>query len=179
MIHNHIIHNSSHKAQKSFRTNNGDKKPWFALLALSLLFYGTMLLLTLFAKNIHYARLPQVTAERLGKQRFSYAITIEGYTTERTSSLPALPKELVDTNQVFILETKETDDFTYYYARKASVTIDKSKENADYYAIADGLDSRSMVILTGYEKLNDGEEVFLVKEKKEKQKELSTENLFQ
>ena len=82
----------------------------------------------------------------------------------------------MDTNRIFVLETKETDDFTYYYARKASVSIDKSKENADYYAIADGLDSRAMIIVSGYEKLNDGDEIFLVKKEKE---ELSTENLFQ
>ncbi len=176
MTRNNSKHTFSSKSEKKSKIKDGGKKPWFALLALSLLFYGAMLFLTIFAKNIHNARLPQVTAERLGKQHFSYTFTSEGYTTKRTSSLPSLPKELVDTNRIFVLETKETDDFTYYYARKASVSIDKSKENADYYAIADGLDSRAMIIVSGYEKLNDGDEIFLVKKEKE---ELSTENLFQ
>ena len=105
MTRNNSKHTFSSKSEKKSKTKDGGKKPWFALLALSLLFYGAMLFLTIFAKNIHNARLPQVTAERLGKQHFSYTFTSEGYTAKRTGSLPALPKELVDTNQVFILET--------------------------------------------------------------------------
>ena len=49
----------------------------------------------------------------------------------------------------------------------------------DYYAIAQGTFFRDSIILTGYEALNDGDEVFLVKETQNASEALSTENLFQ
>lgn len=156
-----------------------DKKPWFTLCLLSLLFYGAMLLLTLLAKDIHNARLPQVTAERPGKQKFTYTFTSEDYTDTRTGSHTALPKDMVDSGKVFSLKSVVKDDFTYYYAELVSVLVDTSKENPDYYAISDGLDNRDMVIMTGYDTLSDGEEVFLIQKKTKKKEELSTDNLFQ
>lgn len=156
-----------------------DKKPWLPLCLLSLLFYGAMLLLTLFAKDIHHARLPQVTAERPGKQEFAYSITIDNYTLERTSFHTALPKNMVDADKVFIIKTVMEDDFTYYYAQQVFVTIDSTKENTDYYVLSGGLDSRDMVILTGYDTLSDGEEVYLIQKKTTKKEELNTDNLFQ
>lgn len=158
---------------------DNDKKPWFTLCLLSLLFYGAMLLLTLFAKDIHNARLPQVTAERPGKQEFTYTVTIENYTVERTGSHTALPKDMVDSGKVFTLKSVMKDDFTYYYAEQVSVVVDTSKENTDYYAISEGLSSRDIVIMTGYENIKDGDEVYLVQEKKKEKEELSTDNLFQ
>lgn len=156
-----------------------DKKPWLTLCILSLLFYGTMLLLTLFAKDIHNTRLPQITAERPGKQKFTYSFTFEDYTTTRTGSYTALPKAMVDSGQVFTLKSVVEDDFTYYYAEQVSVIIDETKSNPDYYAISEGLDSRDIVIMTGYETLSDGNEVCLIQEKKKEKEELSTDNLFQ
>lgn len=163
-----------------FKTKkDNDKKPWLTLCILSLLFYGAMLLLTLFAKDIHNARLPQVTAERPGKQPFSYTATFEGYTLERTVSYTALPKDMVDAGKVFTLKTLVQDNFTYYYAEQVSVVVDASKENADYYAISEGLSSRDIVIMSGYETLNDGDEVYLIQEEKKEKEGLSTDNLFQ
>lgn len=166
------------KPSKKLQKKDIDQRPWVLLVTLSMLFYGTMLFLSLYSKDIHNARLPQVTAERLGEQKFSYSITIDERTIKRTSSLSALPKEMVNSDCIFVLETIETEDFTYYYAKKVSVTIDDTKENPDYYAITDGLERRAMVIMSGYETLNDGDEVYYSRNEKET-KTLSTENLFQ
>lgn len=154
-------------------------KPLFFLLLLSLLFYGGMLFLSAFADDIHYARLPRVTAETPKKQSFSYTITLNnGASSSQTNLFPALPKDMVDSGQVFIVRTSVQDDFTSYYAQKVSIVIDTEKKNDDYYAITDGIFSRDLVILTGYEALSDGDEVALLKEKKEASK-VQTDTLFQ
>lgn len=158
---------------------DSDKKSWLVLCLLSLLFYGAMLLLSLFAKDIHNARLPQVTAERPGKQEFTYTITIEDFSNTRIGSFTALPKAMVDENKVFIIRTVSEEDFTYYYATQVFVTVDISKENTDYYAISQGLDSRDIVIMSGYETLNDGDEVCLIQKKVKEKEKHSTDNLFQ
>lgn len=154
------------------------KKPVLALVVLSLLFYGIMLFLSVSAKNIHYARLPQVTASSIQKQSFTYSYTTDYGTIQQTKLCAALPKDMVDSGQVFIITTDSRDDFIYYYAQRVSVVIDAEKENADYYAIASGIAGRDLVILSGYEDLEDGDEVYLQKEKKETSK-TQTENIFQ
>ena len=141
-----------------------DKKRLLPLLVLSLLFYGILLFLTLTAKDIHLARLPQVTASRLGNVGFNYLFTPEnGEPRTATKQMPGIPKEIYDSGQIFTVTTKVTDEMTYYYAKKISPEIDFSKENDAYYAVSDSF-FRDMVILTGYENLEDGDEVNLIKD---------------
>ena len=157
-----------------------DKKPWLVLCLLSLLFYGAMLLLSLTARDIHNARLPQVTASRPFKQKFTYTVTWEDSVIERTGSFTALPKDMVDTGKVFTLRSETENDFTYHYAQQISIVVDEGKTNDDYYAITSGINSWDTLIVTGYEALEDGDEVFLIQENKENQKNNpSTEDLFQ
>jgi len=164
----------------SKKKKDHDSKPWLMLLFLSVLFYGCMLLLSVFADDIHNARLPQVTTGQPGKQDFVYTLTLEdGTTVERTRSCTALPKNLVDSDRVFTIQSVTENGFTYYYASKLSYTIDTNMQHEDYYAIAQGTFFRNSIILTGYEALNDGDEVFLVKETQNASEALSTENLFQ
>ncbi|MBO5176974.1 MAG: hypothetical protein J6C07_05920 [Lachnospiraceae bacterium] len=142
------------------------KKHFLPLLLLSVLFYGVMLLLTLTAKDIHLARLPQVTASRLGNVSFTYLFTPEnGEPRIATKQMPGIPKELYDSGQIFTVTTKVTDEMTYYYAKKISLKVDSSKENDTHYAISDSF-FRDMIILSGYENLKDGDEVNLIKEEK-------------
>ena len=154
------------------RKKERSDKSWCLLLILSLLFYGGLLLLTIYAKDIHNARLPHVTAGSAEKQTFTYRVTLpDGFTAERNNSFISLPKELIDAGQVFLVKTVAENDCTYYCVHKIYVTVDESKENADYYAIADGIESRDIVVLTGYENLQDGDEVYLIrKTKKQAQK---------
>lgn len=132
-------------------------------ILLSVFFYGTMLVLTLIAVNVHNARLPHVTASRLGSQEFKTEVTLEGgYTREVKRLVIGVPKELVDTDSVFVLTNREKNGMTYYYCRKVKVTY--SLENEKYYAVENGISSMDTVILSGYEELTDGCEVFWVRE---------------
>ena len=130
----------------------------------SLLFYGSMLFLTLYAWDIRCARLPQVTAGRLEKQDFSYTRTLEnGQIFEATYKFFAIPKELASHGRFFELETVQKEGLTYYYAKEIFIPIDKTKETETCYALIQ-TDFRKTIILTGYETLEDGMEVHLVKE---------------
>lgn len=156
-----------------------EKKPWLMLCLLSLLFYGAMLLLTVFADDIHNARLPKVTAAQPEKQKFSYTLTTEdGETITKTRSCNALPKEMVDSGKVFTLKTVTENGKTFYYAEPLKFIVDTTLSHPDYYAISTGSIFGSTIILTGYEALSAGMEVFLIKDEI-KTNELSTENLFQ
>lgn len=156
-----------------------EKKPWLMLCLLSLLFYGAMLLLTVFADDIHNARLPKVTAAQPEKQKFTYTVTTgDGETITKTRSCDALPKEMVDSGKVFTLRSETENGVIFYYAEPLKFTVDTTLNHPDYYAISTGSVFGTTVILTGYEALSAGEEVFLIKDEI-KTNELSTENLFQ
>lgn len=143
-----------------------EKKQLLPLFLLSLVFYGGILFLTFNALDIRNARLPQVTAFRLTKQEFDYIATLpSGQTIQTTSKFLAIPKEIIDYGKVFAIESVPTEDMTYYYAKEIFIPIDDRKENEQYYALADS-SFREMVIFTGYELLEDGCEVYLVKEEK-------------
>ena len=145
------------------------EKQVFLLCLLSAIFYGSMLFLTLNAWDIRCARLPQVTASRLKKEEFSYIETLQsGQEYKTTRKFLAIPKELVEYGEFFAIDTVHKDDFTYYFARKVSIAIDKERENETSYALLER-DYRETIILTGYEGLEDGCEVYIVKEEKEKE----------
>lgn len=145
-------------------TSKKEKKQLLPLFLLSFAFYGSILFLTLNALDIRNARLPQVTASRLTKQEFDYIATLpSGQTIQTTSKFLAIPKELVDYGKVFAIEAVPTEDMTYYYAKEVFIAIDNKKENELYYALTDS-SFREMIVFTGYETLEDGCEVHLVKE---------------
>ena len=79
---------------------------------------------------------------------------------ERTRSLLAIPKKLYESGQIFKLEMKEEYDFTYYYVKKVWPELEEDRYNEDYYAVKEGIMRSAQVILTGYEELYDGMEVF-------------------
>ncbi len=142
------------------KEKDSDQKSWFALILLSVLFYGSMLVLTLIAKDVRNARLPRVTAQRLGTQKFTYSVS-NGAETRTTTAL-AIPKHLVDSDQVYsllIIYNSETEE-TNCYVDKVSLTIDTSKENPDYYAVTDTSYTYTFFVTEGYEGLEDGDEVY-------------------
>ena len=134
------------------------------LFFLCLVFYGSMLFLTLNAWDIRCAKLPQVTAGRLKKQEFPHMEILQsGETFETTRKLFGIPKELIAFGQIFEVKTVHKEDFTYYYAKEVSIPIDVTKENETSYALIE-TDFRKTIILTGYETLEDGMEVHIIKE---------------
>ena len=134
------------------------------LYFLSLLFYGCMLFFTFHAWDIRCTRLPQVSVGRLEKQPFSYSQTLEnGQTFETTYKLFAIPKELATHGHIFEIETVQKDGLTYYYAKEVFLPIDRTKENETSYALTQTNFTKT-IILTGYETLEEGMEVHVVKE---------------
>lgn len=135
------------------------------LILLSLCFYGGMLILTFTAKDIHNARLPKVTASRLATQKFEHSFkTEEGMMRIVTRSSMGIPKDIVDSGQVFSIYSEEKNGMRYTYAVRIPVEV--SVENEEYYAVDSGITSQDMIILSGYEELEDGCEVYVVKKKK-------------
>ena len=144
------------------------EKQVILLCILSIIFYGSLLFLTLNAWDIRCARLPQVTASRLKKEEFRYVEILQsGQEYETTRKFLAIPKEVVEYGQFFAIDTVHKDDLTYYFAREVSIAIDMERENENSYALVER-DYRETIILTGYEGLEDGCEVHIVKEEKEK-----------
>ena len=134
------------------------------LYLLSLLFYGSILFLTLYAWDIRCARLPQVTAGRLKKQEFTYTGTLQnGQTFETTYKFFGIPKELIAHGRIFEIETIQKENLTYYYAKEIYIPIDMTKENETSYALIQ-TNFNKTIILTGYETLEDGMEVHIIKE---------------
>ena len=149
---------------KKKKADDSAKHRLLPLFLLLFLFYGIMFVLTFTAKDIHNARLPHVTAGPLSRQDFEYMVTPEGGMPRMvTSSLLAIPKELVDSEQVFVIYTEERNGMTYTYARKVFVTV--SLENDMYYSVDGGIAFSDRIILSGYEELEDGCEVYIVKQK--------------
>ena len=141
-------------------------KKRLSLYFLSVLFYGSILFLTFYAWDIRCARLPQVTTGQLEKQEFSYTgILQNGQTFETNYKFFGIPKELVAYGHIFEIETIQKDGLTYYYAKEVFIPIDRTKENETYYALIETA-FRKTIILTGYETLEDGMEVHIVKEDK-------------
>ena len=134
------------------------------LYVLSLLFYGSMLFFTVYAWDIRCSRLPQVTVGRLEKQAFSYSQTLEnGQTFEATYHFFGIPKELATHGHIFEIETVQKDGLTYYYAKEIYLPIDRTIENETSYAL-NQTNFTKTIILTGYETLEDGMEVHIVKD---------------
>lgn len=156
------------------------KKPWFLLCFLSVLFYGSLLFLTLTARDIHNARLPKVTTGQPSTQSFTCTVlSHDGTQRTVTRSCTVLPKEMVDSGKVFYLKSETKHGLTYYYAELLPFTIDSTLEHPDYYAVSISIFYQSSVILTGYETLSEGDEVFLVKEKQSAPEEININDLFQ
>ena len=134
------------------------------LYFLSLLFYGCMLFFTFHAWDIRCARLPQVTVGQLKKQEFTNTRILEnGQTFETTYKFFAIPKELATHGHVFEIETVQKDGLTYYYAKEIYLPIDRTTENETSYALTQTNFTKT-IILTGYETLEDGMEVHILKD---------------
>lgn len=160
MIKKHLI-NSAAKEQNNFRR-------FLLPLLLSLLFYGVMLFLTFFAEDLHDALLPKVTALPLSKQEFTYEVKrSDGSVRQVTKALYALPAKLVDSGLIFELVQSKKNDQPYYTVRRIT-TLKFGRLQNDYYEITNpnGLYSIGNIIMSGYEQLEDGDEVFWLREKK-------------
>ena len=133
------------------------------LLLLTALFYAGMILLTVFAEDIHNARLPQVAAARMIQQIFTYErVSENGFVIEADKKALAIPKEIVQESCVFVIRMVEEKGRTC--TRVYRVSVETGLETEKYYEVRSGLHSADQIVIAGYETLSDGEEVY-VKEK--------------
>lgn len=125
------------------------------LLIISGLFYGALLLLTVFAKKLYTASLPRVKIGYL-EQR---AVTVG----EERQYLPMLPEKLYG-KTLFFVSTEEKNGELRYVARALEATVAEQQING-YYAVLDGINSFTALIVEGFEELEEGREVFVENEK--------------
>lgn len=109
----------------------------------AVLFFGSMLFLTLEARTIHNRMLPNIKMKRL---------------EEKTGRL-FLPKEMYDAGDVYIVEEAEKNGETRNFVKKADLTIGESVEGG--YLILDGISEWDFVVIKTDKELLDGMEVFL------------------
>lgn len=124
------------------------------LLAVVVLFYLGMALLAITVKPIHTASLPRVRIGYLEQRVFSVG--------EGIIYLPALPRELSET-ELYYLSEEEKNGEVRYIARKVDELILGKEENG-YNPVLDGMSAFFPLITEGTEKLIDGQEVFVENE---------------
>lgn len=125
------------------------------LLAISGLFYAVLLLLTVFAKKLYTASLPRVKIGYL-EQR---AVTVG----EERQYLPMLPEKLYGKTLFFVSAEEKNGEFRYV-ARALEATVAEEQQNG-YYAVLDGINGFTALIVEGFEELEEGREVFVENEK--------------
>lgn len=135
------------------------KKP---LIFITLLFFSGMLFLTLTAKKFYIASLPHVKARPLNKESFTLEkkSDLGNITYERTSL--GLPKYLYNADAIYKISTIIKNGEQRYIAIKLS-NVSIGSSNADYYQVLNGISNTDIIILEGYEKLEDGHEVYITK----------------
>lgn len=120
-------------------------------LALTLLFFIGMTVLTFTARDIHNSRLPHVTAKRLTRELFG-----DGFTRKL-----ALPKELTEGDGVFIITSRIINGEKRDIARRVVLTT--GQEDEEFYEVTGGIMGNELVIIESDRGLRDGDEVFVVK----------------
>lgn len=125
-----------------------------AVLVLSGLFYGAMLLLAVFAKKLHTATLPKVRIAYLEQKTF--------LTGEEREYLPALPEELYGKLLYSVTEEERNGELRYVARKLEGVHLGEEKDG--YYPVLGGISSFTPLIVEGYEKPEEGREVFVENE---------------
>ena len=124
------------------------------LFAVIVLFYFSMALLAIVAKKLHTASMPRVRIEYLEQRVF--------YVGESQTFLPALPRELCET-ELYYFSVEEKNGEVRYIARNLNgVTL--GKEENGYCPVLDGMSAIWPLITTGAEQLTEGQEVFVENE---------------
>ena len=123
----------------------------FLLVILTVIFFASMAWLTANARSVHENSLPHVTAKRISREMFS------GSYTRRL----AVPKELFDTGDVFVISVRIVNGEKRNFARR--VFIETVAENDEFYEVIEGLTGNELIIVESDRGFGDGDEVYLVK----------------
>ena len=109
----------------------------------AVLFFGSMLFLTVEARSIHNRMIPNIEMKRL----------------EQKAGRLVLPKELYDSGDIFIVTEAEKNGETRNFVEKADVTVGEQVEGG--YLVLDGIGEWDFVVTETDKELKDGMEVFL------------------
>ena len=126
------------------------------ILIISILFYAAMAVLSLTARKIHNASLPQVEVMELKSDIF---YNEDGSTSFGTS----FPKELYNDGVVYRVVAEMINKEIRYIARLAQ-NIEFGKENFTCYEVTDGLFYSDKIITSSLEGITDGCEVYIKEE---------------
>jgi hypothetical protein len=121
-----------------------------------------MFVLTVSARDIRNSMLPNVTARRLTQEEFEFTYTVEGYEEEfaATKRALAIPKELYDRGEIFILTVVVVNGERRDAVRQVFPQI--GAENEDFYEVTSGIDRSDFVVFDSSKKLENGAEVFVI-----------------
>ncbi len=130
------------------------------LTAITVIFFATMLFLTISARAIHNASLPQVTAERLSSVQFPFEYTDEsGNEMTGTKSALAIRSQLL-ASDVFILYQREKNGDMRYYVRLAE--IETGAEHNGFTEVLSGIVYGDKIVVSSDTELCDSNEVYVI-----------------
>lgn len=126
----------------------------------TVLFFAGMLFLTVSARAIHNASLPQVTANKLSSVQFPFEYTDEsGNVVTGTKSALAIQSELLG-NDVYILYQREKNGDMRCYVRLAK--IETGAEYNGFTEVQSGIGYGDKVVVGTGEELYDECEVYVI-----------------
>ena len=126
-------------------------------MIVTVLFFAAMLFLTISARPIHNASLPQVTVEKLSSVQFPFEYTDEnGNVMTGTKSALAIRSDLLGSD-VFILYQREKNGDLRDYVRLAE--IEMGEEYNGFTEVLSGIGYGDKIVVNSDTKLCDGDEV--------------------
>lgn len=134
-----------------------------AAIVFTILFFGAMIFLSIFAGDIRNRMLPNVKVSRLTKEEFIYEYTTKlGIKVEEKELCRAIPKRLYDNDEIYVIQNVEINGEPRTIAKK--ITLEIGRENDGYYEVVDRFfDDRQRFIMHSDKEIHDGDEVFIVK----------------
>lgn len=115
----------------------------YCLAIAAILFFGSMLFLTMEARTIHNRMIPNIRMKRL----------------KQWNQMVVLPKELYDSGNVYIVIEAEKNGETRNFVEKAEITVGEQVKGG--YLVLDGISGWDFVVTETDKELQDGMEVLL------------------
>lgn len=128
-----------------------------AIMVFTIIFFSLMLILTLFAEQMHRLSLPKVTVSPPEHKSFSYEYTDENGNVQ-TSSVQkiALPKSLCG-QDVYVIYTAEKNGTKRSFVKL--VNVETGDEREGYVEVISGINSADRIVMESSLDLFDGCEV--------------------
>ncbi|MCM1298351.1 MAG: hypothetical protein NC203_05680 [Firmicutes bacterium] len=127
------------------------------LLVITVIFFSAMLILTVFAEDIHNSSLPRVTASQPEQRYFPYEYTDENGNAQTGSvQKTAVPKALSEQG-VYVIYSAEKNGTVRSFVRLADVVTGEEKDG--YVEIISGITLMDRIVTESSAELYDGAEV--------------------